>query len=306
MPVSHPPTEEQAAIIEAVAANNTSLMVSAYAGTAKSTTLEMAAPGVRGPALALAFNKKIATELQDRLPANFKSQTLNSVGHGAWIRAINRGSIQLDGNKLGKIVSLIAKDNKVPLMTWQWEAVRNAVRDAMQAGLSPGDIGEPLIADTLENWNDLLESMDEEDNDMLVDLSRQTLKLSVDMARGGQISFDDQIYCPTILGGVWTRYPQVFVDESQDLSPLNHVMLTKVSSGLLTAVGDKRQAIYLFRGADATSMENMRKLRPTWQDLKLTLTFRCPRVIVARQQEHAPGYTAAPSNIDGQFLEYMR
>src|SRR5215471_19277254 len=154
MPVSHPPTEEQAAIIEAVAANNTSLMVSAYAGTAKSTTLEMAAPGVKGPALALAFNKKIATELQSRLPDNFKAQTLNSIGHGAWIRALNRPTIKLDGQKLGKLVTAIAKDHKAQLLDWQWDCVRQATSDAMKAGISPNDQGSPLLADTPENWRD--------------------------------------------------------------------------------------------------------------------------------------------------------
>jgi hypothetical protein len=77
--------------------------------------------------------------------------------------------------------------------------------------------------------------------------------------------------------------------------------LCSTSDGLIVAVGDSRQAIYLFRGADAKSMTNMRGLRNTWTDLGLTLTFRCPRVIVGRQQEHAPGYRAAPSNVEGSF-----
>jgi superfamily I DNA/RNA helicase len=277
-------------------------MISAYAGTAKSTTIEMAAPGVSQPALALAFNKKIADELQDRLPANFKARTLNSIGHGAWIRTLDRASVKLDAQKLGKLVTAMARDWKVPLTTWQWDEVREGVSNAMKAGLSPKDIGSPLIADTEENWRDLLEPSDSRDFGMLYDLAREVLVASIDLARAGHISFDDQIYCPTILGGRWEKYPRVFVDEAQDLSLLNHVMLDLCSIGPIAAVGDKRQAIYLFRGADSSSMESMRRLRPTWNDLKLTLTFRCPRSIVSRQQGHAPGYTAAPGNIDGRFM----
>jgi len=297
----HSPTPEQAEIISAVAAGQESLMISAYAGTAKSTTIEMAAPGVRQPALALAFNKKIADELQSRLPPNFKARTLNSIGHGAWIKTLSKPTVNLDSRKLGKLVSAVAKDWKVPLSTPQWEEVREGVSNAMKAGLSPNDVGRPLVADTEENWRDLIEC-DSSDFNLLYGVAWRVLKDSIDLARAGHISFDDQIYCPTILGGAWERFPRVFVDEAQDLSLLNHVMLDLCSSGPIAAVGDKRQAIYLFRGADSSSMESMRRLRQGWNDLKLTLTFRCPRAIVARQQSHAPGYTAAPQNIDGRFL----
>jgi hypothetical protein len=266
----------------------------------------MAAPGVKGPALALAFNKRIATELQTRLPVNFKAQTLNGLGHGAWIKGLDKPTVQLDDRKLGKVISAVAKDWKVPLLTWQWDCIRESVKNAMQAGLSPKNVGQPLIEDTEANWLSLVDVPSQDDFGFIYDFSWEVLKSSIDLARAGQISFDDQIYCPTILGGVWPRYPVVFIDEAQDLSPLNHRMLQLCSTpdGLIDAVGDSRQAIYLFRGADATSMTNMRTLRPNWNDLSLTLTFRCPKVIVARQQSHAPGYRAAEQNVDGLFHQF--
>jgi DNA helicase II / ATP-dependent DNA helicase PcrA len=300
----HAPTEEQAEIIAAVERGDKSLMISAYAGTAKSTTLEMAAPKVVQPALALAFNKKIADELQVRLPGNFKARTLNSIGHAAWIRGQQLNSVSLDGRKLGKIVTTVAKDQRIPLTTYQWEEIRDGVSAAMRAGLSPGDAGSPIIRDTKENWLELIDPLDGDDFEFMYDIAWESLRASIDLAKAGQMSFDDQIYCPTILGGAWEKYPRVFVDEAQDLSLLNHVMLDLCSMGPISAVGDKRQAIYLFRGADSNSMDSMRRLRPIWGDLNLTLTFRCPRVIVARQQEHAPGYRAAPANIDGCFIEF--
>lgn len=300
----HAPTEEQQEIIKAVAEGSQSLMISAYAGTAKSTTLEMAAPGVKTPALALAFNKKIATELQDRLPSNFKARTLNSLGHLAWIRANSLTRVNLDGRKLGKVVSAVARDMKIQLATYQWDEIRDGVAAAMRAGLSPNNVGKPLIKDTEENWQDFIEPSDFGDFGMMHDIAWESLKASIDLAKAGQMSFDDQIYCPTILGGAWEKYPRVFVDEAQDLSQLNHEMLKLCSIGPIAAVGDKRQAIYLFRGADSQSMDNMRGLRPNWNDLNLTLTFRCPRIIVDRQKSHAPGYRAAPNNIDGAFYSY--
>lgn len=302
--MAHAPTEEQKDIIDAVAVGGQSLMISAYAGTAKSTTLEMAAPGVKGPALALAFNKKISEELKGRLPQNFMTRTLNGLGHLAWIRGNNINSPNVDGRKLGKVVTAVAKERKTPLATYQWEEIRDGVRNAMLAGLSPNNEGKPLVEDTVENWRDYLEPSSSSDFNFMYDIAWQSLKASIDMAKAGQMSFDDQIYCPTILGGAWEKYPRVFVDEAQDLSRLNHEMLKLCSIGPIAAVGDKRQAIYLFRGADSQSMDSLRNIRPTWNDLKLTLTFRCPRVVVKRQQSHAPGYRAAPANIDGNFISF--
>jgi hypothetical protein len=96
----------------------------------------------------------------------------------------------------------------------------------------------------------------------------------------------------------------VVVDEAQDLSSLNHAMLGKClrPDGRLIAVGDPKQAIYAFRGAHSQSMEQIRGLRQSWLDRPLTMTFRCPRVIVARQQSHAPGFRTGPSNAEGRFI----
>lgn len=302
--MDHPLTDEQSEICDAVGKARKSLMVNAYAGTGKTSTVEAAAQRVKEPALALAFNKKIAEELAKRLPINFNSKTLNSIGHLAWIKILNGASIKLDSQKLGKLVTSIAQENNVRLSSWQWDAVRGAVSGAMQAGISPNDMGDPLTPDTYDNWIDVIDCPESSDLPLIHDLAHQTLEASIALARQGHVSFDDQVYCPTILGGKWVRYPRVFVDEAQDLSPLNHKMLALSTrdDGLICAVGDPKQAIYQFRGADAASMRNMRYLSPEWDDLRLTLTFRCPKVVVERQQEHAPGYRAHEGNQTGRFV----
>lgn len=276
-------------------------MISAYAGTAKSTTLQFAAPGISSPALALAFNKKIADELRPRLPPNFTTKTLNGLGHSAWARTIPSQSIKLDDRKLGKLVTQVARERKSKLTPAEWDEARSLVTSAQLAGISPFDEGQPLLPDTRENWNFIAETIP---SDEIYEVARRTLIESNLLAALGTISFDDQIYCPTVLGGSWPLFPTVFIDESQDLSPLNHKMLSLCCNGRIVAVGDPKQAIYAFRGADANSMLSMRHLSPDWKDLALTMTFRCPRLIVERQQEHAPGYTAAPSCVDGRFVTH--
>jgi DNA helicase-2/ATP-dependent DNA helicase PcrA len=295
------PTPEQLSIVQSIRTSPSSLMISAYAGTAKTTTLQLAAPGIRVPALALAFNKKIADDIRPRLPQNFTTKTLNSLGHAAWARRPNMPStIKIDDRKLGKLVTQTARDFKIDLTSPQWTDILRLVEAAQLAGISPQDEGQPLLTDTKENWSSLTDlSLDE--FEFHYDIAHAVLVESNRLAKLGQISFDDQIYCPVILGGFWPQFPAIFVDESQDLSPLNHQMLslTLRPSGRLVAVGDSCQAIYAFRGADSSSMDTMRRLSSNWLDQALTVTFRCPRRVVERQQQHAPGYTAWDGVLDG-------
>ena len=100
------------------------------------------------------------------------------------------------------------------------------------------------------------------------------------------------------------------MDEAQDLSPLNHQQLLLCAgpdgpgAARIVAVGDPRQAIYAFRGADPASMDRMRPLRGSWVDLSLRLSFRCPKLIVERQQRHAPGFAAAEGNARGEVVRW--
>ena len=301
-----PPTDEQVEIIEA-ARRPESTKVDAYAGTGKTTTLTMAATGIKTPALALAFNKSIAEEFKKRFPPNFMPKTMNGLGFGALQRALPAISKwNIDARKLGKLLSAVAKDRGVDLSADQWAGALDLVRAAMLAGITPGDIGQPLMEDEPSNWWMIASDqfMSEGDFDLLRDIAHETLERNVAETRAGRISFDDQIYHSTLIEGRFPLFPTIFVDEAQDLSPLNHLMVGKClrSDSKLLICGDPKQAIYGFRGADHQSMNSMKRLRPSWLERPLRTTFRCPKLIVERQQEHAPGYRAASGNIDGRVV----
>lgn len=303
------PTEEQEAVV-AAARGRDSLMIRAYAGCAKTSTLELTAKVIAVPAMAVAFNKKIAVEMGKRLPGNFKSVTMNGLGHGAWMRANPQVQMKLDDRKLGKLVSEVAKDRGVKIDSEQWDQLRKLAAGVMQAGIVPQGHGpQGLTADTPEAWEEVADGqgLDEDDLHFLKDLAREVVERDIALARAGIISFDDQIYCSALLGGKFPKYPVVFVDESQDLSPLNHRMLAESMrpDTKLVAVGDSRQAIYAWRGADGNSMEKVATLRQDWTNLPLNITFRCPKRVVARQQAHAPGFTAWFTNADGLFHQFQ-
>lgn len=299
------PTAEQAAIIDA-AHSGVNLMVNAYAGTAKTTTLTMLSQAAAwDSALCLAFNVKIRDELKRRMPPHWTIMTLNGLGHRAWSKAIGK-QLTVDDKKLGKILTAILKEHKIEAFGDEWANARRLVSSAQSAGLVPSAFPHKgLTPDTDESWADLCDALWIEATPALLAVARETLTVNVKMAFAGTVSFDDQIYCSAMFHGVFPQFEHVLVDEAQDLSPLNHIQITRCASRQIIAVGDPRQAIYAFRGADSNSMVNLRKIRSEWIDLPLTTTFRCPKAIVRRQQVHAPGFNAHDSNSFGQVLSLL-
>lgn len=296
------PTFEQQAIIDA-AKSPASLMVNALAGTGKTTTLTMLAKALPPtPSLALAFNKKIRDELEKRFPSNFTVMTMNGLGHRAWASTLSK-RIFIDEKKVSRITLELVKS--FPESRSAWAQIRAAVVYAQAKGLVPATFqnAKGFMPDTPAAWAAINDEYDLGLAPQELTLARKILTLSIEEGLKGTITFDDQIYLPTVFMGQFPRFATVLVDEAQDLSPLNHAMLRKCCAGKLIVVGDPRQAIYAFRGADSASMQNIKTLRKDWIELPLNTTFRCPKAVVARQWNHAPQYVAAPSNPEGEIID---
>lgn len=305
--MTHKPTAEQSAIIEAASSKPESLMISAYAGTGKTSTLEMLASAVDTPtALAVAFNTRIVKELKSRFPSNFDMKTLNGLGHQAWGRTIGRRPA-VNERKLGKIITETLKELGFESSMEDWDTIRRVVSRAMNSGLVPDHFklyaDNTLVSDDPGTWSDMLLDEALDANPALAGIARECLIRSVKASFAGTISFDDQIYMSALYGGKFEKYPLVLVDEAQDLSPINREQIRRCALDRIIIVGDQRQSIYAFRGADHHSMARLRKLRSAWLDLPLTTTFRCPKVIVRKSQDHAPGFNAFEFNPEGEILQ---
>jgi DNA helicase-2/ATP-dependent DNA helicase PcrA len=110
--------------------------------------------------------------------------------------------------------------------------------------------------------------------------------------RRGVVDFDD-LLTHTIealrsdrpwADGVHWRYRHFFVDEAQDLNPLQHAMLEALRAGRpdLCLVGDPRQAIYGWNGADPTTLAEVEVRYPGVTVVGLTSNYRCsPQVVRA-------------------------
>ena len=307
------PSPEQEAIVEAVGgAKRCSVMVEAGAGCAKTSTLELCSQVVKVPGLGIAFNKKIQMEMEKRLASNFTCKTMNGLGHGAWAKAIGvKGNgLKVDALKSGKLITEMAKSRKMYLTSDQWDYAKLLFREAQIQGLVPEPFGSQLMTllpDDEDSWRSLGDNhaIPDEDFDMVWEIARMALIENIRQAYQGIVSYDDQIYCSTLLGGVFWKYPYIFADEDQDLSPLQILMIQKSlhPEGRILAVGDKCQSIYAFRGAVGEAAEQIRKLRDEWVDLPLMTSFRCPQVVADRQRGHVPLFRAHGTNPTGQILQ---
>jgi len=283
------PTDEQQDIINLIETTNDNLLVNALAGTGKTTTLDMVqAASPQQPVLCLAFNKRIADEMSKRFPSTTTVRTFNSLGHRIWASAV--GKISLDPKKTQAhlkeaIASLKGDDRRAA--SDAWFDIVSAISLAKALGYVPD--GKFPSAKRLLDRSQFHASLEEKPSPLIADLIDSLLFSSIQASYKGLIDYNDQIFMPSLFGGTFPRFPHVLVDEAQDLNPTNHAMLDKLVKGRLCAVGDPFQSIYGFRGALQQGMQSI-KAKFNCKERDLSITFRCPRVIVEAAHWRVPSY----------------
>lgn len=287
-------SEQQAAFIEGIKTENISL--EAGAGCGKTNTLLEAdkAGALPQNTLAVVFNKKNQQEMQEKFSSRVVSKTMNSLGHSAWMRQVRRG-LKLDEGKPNALIKdcgLFEKHFETDL--WRLQGL------ARNMGYVPrGAIGSPksLCSTDEDQLNEWISDNDFDFGDMQTDEIKRDLDalLVANIRAGfsGVIDFNDQIYLPAIYRSSMEKYPLVLVDEAQDLSHTQHILLELVNHERCSAVGDPNQAIYGFRGADSSSMSSLRA-RFKQRTLPLNYSFRCPQRVVAEAQRYVPSLKPTP------------
>lgn len=291
---------KQLAIFEAMATTSDSRVVNAVAGGAKTSTMVESINRYGGPAKAVAFNKRNAEELKRRFTENPKAEasTMNSAGHRAWGKAIGK-RLTLDTDKIYNLVKEADPGDF-------FMDVLSLVRAARVSGIVPEafPVRGPL-RDSLNDWEELANFYDLEFNQEILAISRNILTTSIKMAFNGVIDFDDQIYMSALFSGRFEKSPLVIVDEAQDLSLLQHLMLKKMVGERIYIVGDPHQAIYGFRGAHAKSMG---LLASTFNaiEMPLSVSYRCPQAVVAEAKRYVPHIEASSTAPIGEVSTHRR
>ncbi len=294
----------QTGIFNWAAQGRDNAIVNAVAGSGKTTTIVETLRRTRAshPTL-LAFNRAIAEELKRRVP-----DVSVSTFHGLCLGALSRcGGVSVVPDKLRKLAKDLAGELNIPL-TKRSDMVANGralVGRAKNAGIGI------LQTDTPRVWRELAAGACLDHDRDSIDFARLLLQRSRE--RRAEVDFDDMLDFFLLRRPRIQRFDFVAVDEAQDLNPVQHEIIKRIlhPDGRLVAVGDPRQAIYAFRGADAQSFARIAS-QFECRELPLTISYRCSRAVVqyARQivpyLEHAPDAPEGEVKLDVRPTEPLR
>ena len=259
----------------------------------------------------VAYNKSIATELQTKVPEQVEAQTMHSLG----LHALRQHGYHT-GSKFGKIGNNWKTKNILEEMGYKIGKGREFKKDV----LAFVQVMEKLVSlakNTLlpecysqEEFNTMVSHygihLNGKEEEVLRVLPR-VLQQSRRFGPGYGVDFDDMIWLPLILNVWMPRVDVLFVDEAQDLNRSRQELAMKAARRLVL-VGDDRQAIYGFTGADAESMKHMES---RLQDdivcngpygvkvMPLTVSRRCPKSHVELAKDIVPDFKAMDDAKEG-------
>ncbi|MFE3449648.1 UvrD-helicase domain-containing protein [Nonomuraea sp. NPDC059194] len=262
----HPPTIEQAAILEA-ARQGDDLVIEAGAGTGKTSTLKMVAAASMRRGLYLAYNRAIADDARASFPASVQCATAHSLA----FRAVgHQFAHRLNGPRLP--AREVARFLKIPAVldlgahALTSVKVARIVMDAV-AAFCHSSSDEPAW------WH--IHDIPGLDVDpyAMTQLRQAVLPMVVKawedlISLDGKLKFTHDHYLKMwALGRPVLPAELVFLDEAQDANPVIAQVVEDQSSQTIL-VGDQSQAIYGWRGA-VDAMESFEGAR-----FQLSQSFR--------------------------------
>jgi DNA helicase-2/ATP-dependent DNA helicase PcrA len=307
--VNFKPSEHQTRIFDFISKDINSLVIDAKAGAAKTTTIVESLKYIptNKKILFLAFNKAIAAELQKKVPTYVRAQTINSLGHRAWCRHLLGQDVQVESNKTRKILRDMVSKKELDYDAYDeiGNEVVELVTGAKIFGLTPKTSNlKGLLEDTFSNWFIIQEHFgiffdSTVQETWAINLSRTVLSRS--LAVKNVIDFTDQIYMPIVYNIPIDRFDYVFVDEAQDVSDIKRELIFKsiAKNGRLVAVGDARQAIFGFAGANSKSLSKIAETVSAHK-LALPISYRCPKEIIKIAKTIVPDIEPSPYAKDGK------
>lgn len=288
---------QQNAIWQEIREGTKHLMVIARAGTGKSFTSLHGSSMLGNLKVGFcAFNKHIAEELKGK---GVNAFTCHSLGYKAY-RSVYK-YCTLDEFKVDNIVDGILReydyDNDDVFFI---QSVVTRLVSFCKFNLLEGT-PEDIEYLSLHHNIDLNDKAEE-----VIALIPRVLKLS--LAQKNVIDYDDMIYMPLMLNIPVQQFDALFVDEAQDLNKAQQALVMKAigDKGRMIVVGDPKQSIYGFTGADINSMQTFETLLNNTDrgvtSLPLTVTRRCPASHVRLAQEIVPDLEAMDTAPEGEIL----
>ena len=296
-------SDQQLAVIQWVVEGKGSLELLARAGCGKTFTLMKVVDAVvkhkLGDVALMAYNKKIADELKTKLEvAKYdwraaQAGTVHSFGFAAWRKVAPH--VQINDRKLQDITKQLSYDPSGTIFLQVGDTIAKFCSLAKQRA-----VGHLCSIDDNEAWfsiwdhfgleNDVTEDVDVRD---MIEAAKKVYRLSLNQCRD-VIDFDDMILAPLVFRARFWPKDWILLDESQDTNPARRALalaMLKPRTGRMIFVGDDRQAIYGFTGADSDSMAQLKQATGAIT-LPLNVTRRCPKLVVEQAQHLVPDFIA--------------
>jgi DNA helicase II / ATP-dependent DNA helicase PcrA len=294
------PSKYQVAINDWVRTGAGNAVIEAVAGSGKTTTILDSLLLTTGKVLFTAFNQSIAAELQKRAPKHVRVATLHSLGLKSIRRSTPFFDVDSSNEKINSIVQAHFED-EIPSeemkKVYEMRSLAKRTVSLVKATLT-NEVDLLAVQKMMEQYG--IESDDLDENDMFRIASQVPLMIDACKKDRDRVDFDDMIWFPVVFDLKIEKFDWVFVDECQDMNRCQLELILRAGgpSTRFCCVGDRRQAIYGFRGADTEAMQNtVDRLKATV--FPLSITYRCPTKHVEMAKEIVPHIEARPEAPEG-------
>jgi len=254
----------------------------------------------------VAFNKHIAQQLSERMPDWCYTATLHSLGYADLKQAL--GHCEIDEDARWNRIFAEFDDFTMPK---RWSELSSEERTARRVKRNNLKKLTSLAKATITDYNDpaaVLALIDHYGLDLNGDLERLCEVLPTVMALSltstSVIDFEDMQYLPVALSLPCRQFDYLFVDEAQDLNACQAAFILRSlkPTGRIIAVGDRKQSLYGFRGADVDALQSLiAKLSATV--LPLSISYRCPSSHIKLAQEIVPQIIARDNAPEGAVAD---
>lgn len=286
-------TEQQLHAIERARTTTHHLAVRARAGTGKTYTIKKMVEAIpkRQKSVIVMFNKQNADDTRPQVPKHVDVMTAHSLGFRALKRGLNQWTLTPDSTRLRKVVQGVIPGAHP-------KGVYGAVSKLTQHSMNHLAKTPEEIRGLLRQYGVLPQAG--YTDDMYAEWVVDTLKAL--MLPTNDITFDEMMYQPVMRGIRAGYYDNVLYDEAQDGNPLMRALITSAVSnrGRMIVVFDDRQCIYQFRGASPDDIRGLVNDDLKAEILPLTVTFRCPRIVVDIARGIVDDYVACEDAPEGE------
>jgi len=297
------PSKYQSAVYEHIQNGKGNAVIDAVAGSGKSTTIVEAIKLIPQTMtlLFLAFNKAIVEELKMKIGnlPNVEVRTIHSLGMSAMLKTFK---FIVDEKKYSQYINDAVKFGQIRATI---ELVEEEVQTYKQNIKKLVDLYRVNLCTDLNSLELVCDKYEIPTFDNECEMALNVVKWGLNET--SIVDFTDMIYFPNVKKMQMPQFDWVFIDECQDLSACQRELFLKAlkPNGRFVAVGDPRQAIYGFAGADVESF-NLLKNIPETTLLPLSVCYRCDSTIIEMAKKIVPQIEARENAPEGLVQEGVK